>query len=45
VNNLQCSFPTMAYPSTTTFVMSQDPVSSSATVNIGVERMNDYATL
>jgi len=25
--------------------MSQDPVSSSATVNIGVERMNDYATL
>jgi hypothetical protein len=36
---------TMVYPSTTTFVISQDPISSSDTINIGVDRMNNYGTL
>jgi hypothetical protein len=34
----------MVYPSTTS-VMSQDPVASSDTINIGANRMNDYETL
>jgi hypothetical protein len=42
VNNLQCYLPTMVYPSTTTLVMSQDPVSSSSTIDIGVDRINAY---
>jgi hypothetical protein len=42
VNNLQCYLPTVVYPSTTTLVVSQDPVSSSSTVDIGVDIINAY---
>jgi hypothetical protein len=37
-----CSLPTMEYPSSTTFAMSQDPVYSSTTVDIGVDNINGY---
>lgn len=44
VNNLQCSLPTMEYPSTTIFDMSQDHVCSSTTFDIGADSINTYRT-
>jgi hypothetical protein len=39
VNDLQWSLPTMEYPFTTIFAMSQDPVCSSTTVDIGADSL------
>ncbi|KAE8077312.1 hypothetical protein FH972_015884 [Carpinus fangiana] len=39
---LKCYLPTMVNPSTTTLVTSQDHVSSSFTVDIGVDMINAY---
>jgi hypothetical protein len=53
MNYLQCSLPTMEYPSTTifaypstiTFAMSQDLEYLSTTVDIGANNINAYGTL
>jgi hypothetical protein len=45
VNDLQCSLPTMEYPSTITFDMSQDPICSSTTIDIGADNVNAYENI